>query len=663
MLPPELVEQVVDTVSGIRAVDYTADISRFHRIQASPGIHDAIMYIKSQAEALPGLAVTVHEYRAEGQGAIGTWEELYTWKPRSGILQLLEPAKKTLADFETEPISLAAQSRSADITTEVVYVGKGVSDSDYDGKEVGGKLVLTESKASLVHKIACIEHGAAGVLTYVPPSGTDEIAGMRRYEGLWPEPGEGEKAKLGFALRQADGLKIKQWLQEGKTVRVHAKVDAELEPGPFELLSAVIPGKDTSREVWLMAHVCHPHPGANDNASGAGAILEVLRAISRLISSGKIDTPDNSIRCFWVPEWHGTIKLIEHDRNLVSRCRALINVDMVGGDPAKTGSVLGLHRTPYSLPTTLNNVVEYWLSTERERKREPGLGGTICPLPFEYRVYEGGSDHFLFTDSNVRVPAVMVLQWPDKFYHTSADTPDKIDPQQMAYVARSLVLSVLSFTMPMLVSKEELMTLCKKEIVELIERVGLKAVHQLSRCTDDPEKLYPRYMRWLTYASELGRQTLDRMQEEWHLISEQKSLLQAMRASIEMAYTSEMVILRKAYEGACVEVGLQAKDEGQIRLNPMAFDVHVRRKTKHAMIPSHIPMSSKERLARYMPLTQDDPFFMSRVDELLNLSHEWKLLNEIWERLCFEFGDFDPKTLSMVVKDLEQLGIIETREV
>ena len=132
MLPPELVEQVIDTVSGIRAVDYTADISRFHRIQASPGIHDAIMYVKSQAEALPGVAVTVHQYRAEGQGAIGTWEELYTWKPRSGSLQLLEPSRKTLADFETEPISLAAQSRSADITCEVVYVGKGVSDSDYE---------------------------------------------------------------------------------------------------------------------------------------------------------------------------------------------------------------------------------------------------------------------------------------------------------------------------------------------------------------------------------------------------------------------------------------------------------------------------------------------------------------------------------------------------
>jgi hypothetical protein len=486
---------------------------------------------------------------------------------------------------------------------------------------------------------------------------------MRRYEALWPEQGQGDKARFGFALRQADGLKMKQWLEQGKTVHVRAKVDAAVEPGPVEILSAVIPGKDTSREIWLMAHICHPHPGANDNASGAGALLEVLRVISKLLLSGKIDTPDNSIRFLWVPEWHGTIKLVERDKDLISRCRALINADMVGADPAKSGSVLGLHRTPYSLPTTLNNVLEYWLDTERVRKRDAALGGTMSPLPFRYTVYDGGSDHFLFTDSNVRIPAVMVLQWPDRFYHTSIDTADKIDPQQMAYVARALTLSVLSLAMPMLVAKEELMTLCRREIVQLIGRVGSRGVHDLSRCVDNPEKVYPRYMRWLGYAFELGRQTLEKLESEWQLISVQKSLLQSVRASLEMVYTSEMVILRKAYEGACVEVGMEAKEEGQIGLYPSGFDIEVRRKTKYAMVPSHITKNSEERRARYASLVEEDQFFTSKIDELLNLAHSWRPLDEIWDRLCFQFGDIDPKILSMVVKDLRDIAAIETREV
>jgi len=30
----------------------------------------------------------------------------------------------------------------------------------------------------------------------------------------------------------------------------------------------------------------------------------------------------------------------------------------------------------------------------------------------------------------------MVIQWPDRFYHTSADTPDRVDPQMLARVGR-----------------------------------------------------------------------------------------------------------------------------------------------------------------------------------------------------------------------------------
>jgi hypothetical protein len=40
-----------------------------------------------------------------------------------------------------------------------------------------------------------------------------------------------------------------------------------------------------------------------------------------------------------------------------------------------------------------------------------------------------GSDHFIFSDSTVGVPMPMLIQWPDKFYHTSADTIEKVDPR------------------------------------------------------------------------------------------------------------------------------------------------------------------------------------------------------------------------------------------
>jgi hypothetical protein len=129
-----------------------------------------------------------------------------------------------------------------------------------------------------------------------------------------------------------------------------------------------------------------------------------------------------------------------------------------------------------------------------------------------------------------------------------------------------------------------------------------------------------------------------------------------------MSYTTEMVVLRKAYEGACAEVGLEAKDEDQLELDPSAFDIEVKRKIRYAMSPSYVIKEKPEKLVDYAPLFEEDPRIMNRIDELLNLSEDWTSLSDIYDRLCFQFGPFDSKTLWMLVKDLEEVGVLETRE-
>ncbi len=46
--------------------------------------------------------------------------------------------------------------------------------------------------------------------------------------------------------------------------------------------------------------------------------------------------------------------------------------------------------------------------------------------------FSGGSDHYVLSDPSVGIPTPMLIQWPDRFYHTSADTPDRTDPQSLA---------------------------------------------------------------------------------------------------------------------------------------------------------------------------------------------------------------------------------------
>jgi hypothetical protein len=75
-------------------------------------------------------------------------------------------------------------------------------------------------------------------------------------------------------------------------------------------------------------------------------------------------------------------------------------------------------------------------NNERNEAYLPIWSPTGSRDPFYYVIdpYSGGSDHVIFADSGVRVPAVMLIVWPDQWYHSSGDTPDKSDSTQLKRV-------------------------------------------------------------------------------------------------------------------------------------------------------------------------------------------------------------------------------------
>jgi hypothetical protein len=269
----------------------------------------------------------------------------------------------------------------------------------------------------------------------------------------------------------------------------------------------------------------------------------------------------------------------------------------------------------------------------------------------------------MLTDSTVGIPAVMLGNDPDKFYHTSADTPDKLDSKQMAYATRIAALSALSHVLPNHVYEETIMTLCRDEFIELMQEVSINGVTELSRCLGDPEKIYPRLLRWLGHVHDLGQETLDRAAKEWSLIAEQEAIRQALKTSLQMIYTTEMVVARKSYEGACAEVGLEAMQEDQIVLDPKSFGIEVKRIYKHSMSPTFILNSLGEKGPSYMEKRMKDRTIFNRIDEMLNLAQDWTSLDEIWDQSCFQFGDIDSGELLEIVKDLTEAKILESRSV
>ncbi|NNM06611.1 MAG: M28 family peptidase, partial [Gemmatimonadetes bacterium] len=61
--------------------------------------------------------------------------------------------------------------------------------------------------------------------------------------------------------------------------------------------------------------------------------------------------------------------------------------------------------------------------------------GADEPFYYSIETHYGASDHMVFNDWGVQVPGVMMIVWPDQWYHTSGDRIDKSDPTQMKRVA------------------------------------------------------------------------------------------------------------------------------------------------------------------------------------------------------------------------------------
>jgi hypothetical protein len=119
----------------------------------------------------------------------------------------------------------------------------------------------------------------------------------------------------------------------------------------------------------------------------------------------------------------------------ISKMVAAFNLDMVGEDQDKTGSVLTIHKTPDSLPSFVNAVAEAIF--EESQKEISAFGSEPKTASFRHTVegFSAGSDHYIYSDPTVGVPCLMMIQWPDKFYHTSADTIDKVSSKSLAKVA------------------------------------------------------------------------------------------------------------------------------------------------------------------------------------------------------------------------------------
>ena len=205
---------------------------------------------------------------------------------------------------------------------------------------------------------------------------------------------------------------------------------------PTSNLAAVIPGSSPELKddfIVLSAHHDHLgleggklHPGADDNASGTAAILEVARLL-------KDSKPKRSILVLSVSGeeiglW-GSQAFVDAPPVPLSRIKADINVDMVGRNAVDELSVT---------PAQIEGAVSTLTRDARDLASRQGI-----KLNQEADKYWTRSDHYTFAKRGI--PCIFFFGGMHGDYHEPTDTPDKINFEKLARVvrlARDLTLQV-----------------------------------------------------------------------------------------------------------------------------------------------------------------------------------------------------------------------------
>jgi hypothetical protein len=397
--------------------------------------------------------VTIEKYgETNAQGQPNT-----AWQPTVGELWMTAPRPQKLFDIHDVALSLASLNSNADLTGDLVDVGLGRAE-DFEGKAVAGKFVLAAASPGGVYAQAT-QRGAIGVLGI-------SVIGYQRASDypnqIVSTTVTAQPNTVAWAVTPEVQRSLSAQLARGQAITLRSITRSVQVPMHSEYVHAEIPGDgSTTQEVGISAHLYEGviKQGANDDNSGCALTLEIGRVYLKLIREGKLPRPKRTINFQWVPEIAGTnawlTKYPEKARNLIGD----LNFDMEGIRLASSRSYWILQRTPDTFPSYINDIaqsmMEYVAEISRERVRFRAGGyapsqpvesprGSSDAFYIKIDKHYGSSDHVTYMQRGI--PAVMFITWPDMWYHSSEDTPDKQDSTQYkrAAVVGTGALAVLA---------------------------------------------------------------------------------------------------------------------------------------------------------------------------------------------------------------------------
>ena len=364
-----------------------------------------------------GLAESrVVPFAADGRTRWQDWTTHLAWECPGAHLSL---GGETLADRSLCPQAAVQWSGPLAPTSAPVVDGDALA--SLSPEQVRGRFVLT-ARPPRDMKERVKGAGVAAVISDYLGEAPLYDADTTRWCNAWADGPDGwyfraaDAVLPGFCLSPRQGAMLRRRLAADPNLLLTGRCDSRLYAGESQCVTALLPGTDGSREVWLFAHACEQ--GANDNSSGVSALVEAVGLLAALVDQGVLQRPRFGIRVVATEECIGMLAFVSEQPSLRRRALVGLNADSVGdaSDPERPFRVF---YGPLSSPA-----FGWAVAAAIGRALKEQSGGAYH---LESRYLPPAADDMI-ADPNCGIPTLWLGRGKEAVgYHSSRDTPEICD--------------------------------------------------------------------------------------------------------------------------------------------------------------------------------------------------------------------------------------------
>ncbi|MBQ4913491.1 M28 family peptidase [Maribacter sp. MMG018] len=471
--------------SGDIAYKTTEYVAQYWRVPGNTGFNNSVYWI---ADALENAGYVLETkasptdrltYRIEKRPM-----EKPTWEPVSASLQIVGDNTPLLVSSSNRNMTYlnSASTPKTGITADIVHIKPG---DDLSKLKIKGKVAYIEEGFRNYYK-ELVAKGVLGVITYDNPPylQPEKNKTSIQFRSLPPQT---DTNIWGIALSYEAKEKLEAALKTRPTT-VHVNIQTKIYKAEELTIIANIKGaKKPSERMVFSAHI--QEPGANDNASGVGAQLEMAIVAANLAKTAKVDF-NRTLTFLWGDEISSTHRYIQENKERANGIKWGISLDMVGENTALTGGSFLIEKMPDpsaiwtrgkdkhsewgGQPLSLEQMKPHYLNDfiiQNFKKQGKYAHWEVNTNPFE-----GGSDHTPFLRADI--PGLLLWHFTDQFYHTDNDRIDKVSQETLKNVGTAALASALE-----LVNGNSQTALHILSTLEKVAKTRLKEEFELSKNT------------------------------------------------------------------------------------------------------------------------------------------------------------------------------------